>query len=80
MSVVCLECRSEAKPRKRTPGSFILELFLWCLLIVPGLIYSLWRVSARIKVCRVCGSDRIIPSNTLRGQALIELGPKVEGS
>ena len=60
----CRDCETVAKPKKRTPGSLWLELFLWIFLIVPGFIYSLWRLSGRHPVCRACGSRRIIPTST----------------
>lgn len=60
----CRDCGTIARPRSHTPGSFLIELVLWLCLIVPGLIYSLWRLSARRKVCPACGSARIIPPDS----------------
>jgi hypothetical protein len=72
MRVYCLDCGSSARPVKHTPGSFLLELFLWCLFLVPGLVYSLWRLSARGSVCRVCDSRRIVPSDSPRARRAAE--------
>lgn len=60
----CQDCGTTAKPKKRTPGSFCIELLLWVFFILPGLIYSLWRLSARHPVCRLCGSPRLIPAHS----------------
>lgn len=60
----CPQCGTTAKPRKHTPGSFLVELVLWLFLIVPGLIYSVWRVSSRKSVCPACGNDRIVPADS----------------
>lgn len=60
----CRDCGAIAKPKKKTPGSFALELVLWLLLFFPGFIYSLWRLSGRHPVCRLCGSSEIIPTHS----------------
>ena len=57
----CTHCGTQAKPKKKTPGSFLIELFLWCFFIVPGLIYSLWRVSNKKQVCPTCGAEHMVP-------------------
>lgn len=62
--MTCLTCGSTMKPRTNTPGSLLLEIAAWLLLLVPGLIYSLWRVSARRKVCSCCGSEHIVPTHS----------------
>lgn len=68
---ICDKCRSVVRPCADRPGSFALELLLWLLLIVPGLIYSIWRLSSnRIISCPVCKALNPIPLNTPAGQAL----------
>lgn len=57
----CRTCGEIAKPKKKTPGSFWIECLLWLFFILPGLIYSIWRLSTRHPVCRHCGSWMIIP-------------------
>lgn len=64
MRYYCRTCGNLGKARKRTPGSLLIELLLWILLIVPGLIYSIWRLSARHRVCRSCGFRQIIPETS----------------
>jgi hypothetical protein len=41
-----------------------MEVVLWLLLIVPGLMYSLWRLTTRAKVCPKCGAPYMIPTNS----------------
>ena len=43
---ICLRCRSVGTPRKVTAGSFGIELVLWLFLLIPGLVYSLWRMTS----------------------------------
>lgn len=50
-----------------TPGSFAVELLLWLCLLVPGLVYSLWRLSARRDVCAKCGAGQLLPLDTPKG-------------
>lgn len=57
----CMNCGTDAKPKTQTKGHFALELVLWLLFIVPGLIYSVWRLTSKKGVCPVCGSANIIP-------------------
>lgn len=54
----CVECGYEGIPQRHTPGSFLMELVLWLIFIIPGLIYSIWRVSNRRHRCPSCRSDR----------------------
>ncbi|WP_288126673.1 hypothetical protein [Thiomonas sp.] len=60
----CTSCGSVGEPVTNTPGSFRLELFLWLMLLLPGLIYSVWRLTARRKVCATCSSATLIPVNS----------------
>lgn len=41
----------------------LLEVVLWLCLLLPGVIYSLWRLSARRRVCAACGAH-VVPSDT----------------
>ena len=58
----CKLCGHKGITKKLTKGSFIIELILWLLLILPGVIYSVWRLSTRENVCVNCGkSTHLIP-------------------
>jgi hypothetical protein len=70
-STICTQCGSTSTPKSFTPGSIIIELILWCCFLVPGLIYSCWRISARRKVCRECGGH-LIPLYSPRGKQLLQ--------
>lgn len=73
--VYCMHCGTIGKPRSETPGSILIELILWCCLIVPGLIYSAWRINARRSVCRACDSRDIIPADSPRAIAARQRTP-----
>lgn len=53
---VCHSCGAYGKLKTHTPGNLFLEVVLWALLLVPGLIYSLWRITHRERVCGACGA------------------------
>jgi len=60
----CLDCGTTGKSEEHTPGSFLTEIFLWLCFLVPGIIYSVWRLSARYQGCQKCGSKRIVPADS----------------
>lgn len=58
---ICLDCFKEARPKKTMAGSFLIELILWFFLIIPGLIYTIWRNTSGLKyLCKTCGSDKLV--------------------
>jgi hypothetical protein len=57
----CTTCGAVAKPISVTKGSIVIELFLWCCFLLPGLLYSLWRLSSRHTACRVCKGTALVP-------------------
>lgn len=71
----CTACGTQARPEVATPGSLLIEIVLWICFLVPGIIYSLWRISARRKVCGACRSDQLIPPGSPRAMAQKNLGP-----
>lgn len=68
--MICTKCGTRGTPARRTKGSTLVEAFLWLLLIIPGLIYSAWRVSSRDDVCPACGHPEMIPADTPRGRSI----------
>lgn len=69
---ICPNCGDQGKPKLHTKGHIVLEVILWCCLIVPGLIYSTWRHASRSYVCRQCGTMELVPVTTPRGKKLVE--------
>lgn len=70
--LVCVVCGNVGKTKSETPGSVLIEIILWFCFIIPGVIYSFWRLSARKKVCSACGSPNMIPTDSPRGKKLLE--------
>ena len=69
-SAVCTNCGYQGEAGTQTPGSFLAEVALWLCFIVPGVIYSVWRLTARRKVCPQCKQPTMIPIDTPKGQEL----------
>jgi len=57
----CLSCGAVGKPRLIRSGSTGTEVILWVLAILPGVIYSVWRLTTKRWVCPKCGQTGIIP-------------------
>jgi hypothetical protein len=58
---LCSTCGHVAVPARKTRGSFGIELVLWLCLLVPGLIYSIWRLNSRHDACAKCGATTLLP-------------------
>lgn len=69
---ICTSCGNLIKPKTQTKGSFWMEVLLWMLFILPGLLYSLTRLGNKVYVCPICGKDTVIPTNTPVGQKLLK--------
>ena len=68
---ICTACHYLGWPlKKKTRGSFILEIVGWFLFFPIGIAYSIWRSSAKNKICPVCNSKSMISIFTFRGHIL----------
>ncbi len=68
---VCTACGFIGQPITITKGSLGLEIVLWLAFLVPGIIYSIWRLTTRYKACPVCKKEAMIPADTPIGQKLV---------
>ncbi|MDI6844923.1 MAG: hypothetical protein QME28_02175 [Candidatus Saccharicenans sp.] len=60
----CTNCGFVGRPKKYTRGSLVREIILWLLAVVPGIFYSVWRISTRYEGCPECGAPLMIPENS----------------
>jgi RNA polymerase subunit RPABC4/transcription elongation factor Spt4 len=67
----CANCGTIGTPKTRTKGSFLIEVVLWLCMIFPGIIYSLWRLTSRDKVCPNCGATNMIPVDSPAARAAL---------
>ena len=71
VAMVCARCGGYVYPRRVTNGSILIELVLWLCFFVPGLIYSIWRLTTRHRACPLCGSRELVPEDSPRGRELL---------
>ncbi|QHG91182.1 hypothetical protein CVO_04715 [Sulfurimonas sp. CVO] len=68
--LICTNCGYIGHPKKVTKGSFFMEVILWFLFIVPGIIYSIWRLTTRYNACPFCGASNMVPLDSPMGKKL----------
>jgi hypothetical protein len=72
----CLYCGFVGNPVPNTPGTASMEVRLWFLFLVPGLIYSAWRRLATYQGCAKCGNKHLVAADSAVAQAaLLRLSP-----
>jgi len=69
---ICIDCGFVGEPKTIVKGSFWIELLLWFFFIIPGLIYTLWRLTTKEKACPACKHQTMIPADTPRGAQLLK--------
>jgi predicted RNA-binding Zn-ribbon protein involved in translation (DUF1610 family) len=67
---ICTSCGHQVDPKTKVRGSIWIELVLWLFFIIPGVIYSFWRLSNKYKVCPECGKETLIPMDSPMGKQL----------
>lgn len=48
-----------------------MELLLWFLFLVPGLLYSHWRHTSRKETCQQCGGTDLVPAHSPVGRQIL---------
>lgn len=69
--MVCTACGHVGATTKVTKGHFGLELLLWLCFLLPGLIYSVWRLTTRHQACPVCGNAQLLPRSSPMAQKFL---------
>lgn len=68
---VCTSCGYVGTPGTVTKGSAVLEVFLWLCFLVPGIIYTVWRLMSRQDGCPRCGQATLVPVYSPLGQKFV---------
>ena len=85
-SKLCTTCGYVGQSKRETKGSFIMEVFLWLILVpgfimggflwliflVPGFIYSVWRLTTRYDACPKCAAANMIPTSSPVAKKLLQ--------
>lgn len=70
---ICKQCGTRTnRPAVVTKGSLGIEIVAWLLLLIPGVIYSVWRHTTRGNACPACQSFDLLPGATPMGKRLLE--------
>lgn len=70
-NLVCTNCGHVGETTTVTKGHFALEVVLWLLFLVPGLIYSVWRLTTRHQACPHCGNSNLLPPDAPMAQKFL---------
>jgi len=65
----CPACGLVARGMPVPRGRLSLELLLWMAFLLPGLLYTLWRVSNPHRVCVSCHHAGLLPLDAAQEQA-----------
>jgi hypothetical protein len=71
-TTICTTCGTQGDGKTVTRGSIFIELILWVCFLIPGLIYSVWRLTTRRKACRACGSSALVPLDSPVGRKMAD--------
>ena len=69
-SEICPNCGYVGQAKKVTKGSILIEIVLWLCFLIPGLIYSIWRLTSKHLACPKCGAQNLVPLDSPRGKKL----------
>ena len=69
--LVCRLRREKKKTTKVTKGHFALEVILWLCFLIPGIIYSVWRLTTRHEACPACGNANLLPKSAPMAQKFL---------
>jgi hypothetical protein len=71
-TMICPACGTRGEPRTITRGSLLIEIVLWLCFVVPGLIYTLWRLTTRQQGCPSCEQSGMIPVDSPVGKRMLK--------
>lgn len=64
----CPHCGSLTPGKMKAPGSIGVELILWLIFLLPGIIYSVWRICSKKQVCTECAEPGLIAATSPRAK------------
>jgi len=69
--MLCTTCGSQGIPSRAVRGSFLVEIILWLFFLLPGIIYTLWRLNSRSLLCPKCHNSTMIPVDSPIAQKIL---------
>ncbi len=65
MNILCPNCKYEGTGKFINKGSMGMEFILLICGVLPGLIYSVWRLSNRILICPQCRFEYVVKMKSI---------------
>lgn len=69
--MICTTCGFVGPAVTKTPGNIWYEIILWIFFILPGVLYSIYRLASKKQVCSSCGNPTLIPIDSPKGQEMM---------
>lgn len=70
-SGICGDCGEMSVAKVQTPGHILIEIVLWCFFLIPGIIYTIWRLTSRRVACVHCGG-KMFTLTSPKGRAMLK--------
>lgn len=70
---ICVHCGTKGSPVLVARGHVYIEIFLWLCLVVPGVVYSLWRRLRKQEVCPECCYPEMISVYSQKARQMMAL-------
>ncbi|MFZ4125321.1 MAG: hypothetical protein ACOYJ2_04535 [Rickettsiales bacterium] len=64
---ICKHCGYEGEAKRQKRGSRGVEIFLWSTLLLPGPLYTIWRMTGKSKECPNCERQGFVKSSSDEG-------------
>lgn len=68
--MICTTCGYVGHSERTIKGSLGVEIFLWLIFLLPGIIYSIYRSSTKMDACPKCKNPTMIPITSPVGAKL----------
>ncbi|MDG5816961.1 hypothetical protein QA601_17825, partial [Chitinispirillales bacterium ANBcel5] len=68
----CLDCGIKGPVKQKPRGSGLIELILWLFILVPGIIYTVWRGQKKEYKCPSCGGNNIVSETSISAKEYLE--------
>jgi hypothetical protein len=69
---LCVRCKGRVRPVEVVRGSLFIEVLLWALALIPGLLYHMWVSSTAHEICPECGSGDLVPLDSPRARQILK--------
>lgn len=69
-NMICAQCGFVGQKERFSRGNWVLEIFLWLMLFVPGTLYTTWRALNEYHACPICKNEDMTPLNSALGQKI----------